>query len=75
MPVVANKGVYEQEKVILESGGGILVDYNEKSFCSAIIKLLKDPRTRNEMGNQGKRYVIENYSYQKITKKISKYFN
>jgi glycosyltransferase involved in cell wall biosynthesis len=75
VPVVANKGIYEQEKVVIESGGGILVDYKEKSFCSAIVNLLKDKKLRNEMGNKGKNYVINNYSYQKIAQNMLKFFD
>jgi glycosyltransferase involved in cell wall biosynthesis len=74
VPVVANKEIYEQKKVILESGGGVVVDYDTKAFCNAIIHLLKDKKLRKEMANKGRDYVIKNYSYQAIAKKISPYF-
>ena len=74
IPVVANKGIYEQEKVILESGGGFLVDYDPKSFCDAIIEIIKDQKLKREMGENGRKYVIDNYSYQRIAERISSYF-
>lgn len=74
VPVVANKEIYEQEKVILESGGGIVVDYDRTAFCNAIVELLKDNKLRKEMAKKGREYVIKNYSYKTIAKKISPYF-
>ena len=74
MPVVANKEIYEQEKVILESGGGVIVDYETTSFCNAIVRLLNDNKLREEMAKDGRKYVINNYSYRVIAKKIFPYF-
>jgi glycosyltransferase involved in cell wall biosynthesis len=74
VPVVANKGIYEQEKVIIESGGGVLVDYDTKAFCNAIINLLSDNKLRESMAKRGKEYVINHYSYKSIAKKISPCF-
>jgi len=74
LPVVANKEIHEQEKVILESGGGILVDYNTTSFCNAVDRLLKDKKLRRQMGQKGRKYVITNYCYRDIAKKISHCF-
>ncbi len=74
IPVVANRGILEQEKVILESGGGILADYETESFSAAIVRLLNDKNLRKEMGKKGREYVINNYSYRVIAKKIFPYF-
>ena len=74
IPVVANREILEQEKVILESGGGILANYETTSFCNAIVNLLSDRKLREEMGRKGKEYVINNYSYRLIAQKIFPYF-
>ena len=74
VPVVANKEIYEQEKVILESGGGVVVDYDTTAFCNAIVDLLRNNKLRQDMGKRGREYVINNCSYQTIAKKISPYF-
>ena len=74
VPVVANREILEQEKVILESGGGVVVDYETTSFSDAIVRLLNDKKLREEMGKKGREYVINNYSYRVIAKKIFPYF-
>ena len=74
VPVVGNKDIYEQEKVIRESGGGVVVDYETTSFCDAIVKLLNNNELREQMAKNGREYVINNYSYQVIAKRISPYF-
>ncbi|WP_207678406.1 glycosyltransferase [Desulfonema magnum] len=74
VPVVANKGIYEQEKVVLESGGGFLVDYEIISLSNAIVEMLNNADLRKEMAKKGRNYVINHYSYRKIAKKILPYF-
>jgi len=75
VPVIGNKEIYEQEKVILESGGGLAVDYNIGSFCDGIIKLLGNQELRKDMARKGKEYVKRNYSYQNIAKNIAPLFD
>jgi len=74
IPIVANREIHEQEKVIFESGGGIVVDYDTTAFCNAIINLLRNKKLREEIAKRGREYVVKNYSYQSIAKKISPYF-
>lgn len=74
VPVVANRGIEEQEKVILESGGGVLVDYDITQFSDAISSLFSDKTLIKKMAIRGKSYVIKNYDYSNIAKKISQYF-
>ena len=74
VPVVANKGIYEHEKVITESKGGLLVDYNVGEFSSAIQYIYENPSVGEKMGEDGKKYVISHYSYQKIAEKLNPYF-
>jgi glycosyltransferase involved in cell wall biosynthesis len=57
LPVVANKGIPEQEKAILESKGGILVSFNKKEFTSAIIKLLRNKRLAKILGENGREWI------------------
>ena len=74
VPVVGNKEILEQEKVISESGGGVLVDYNANSFSESIVTLLGDGSARKRMARDGKEYILKNYSYRVIAKNISPYF-
>ena len=74
IPVVGNKEIYEQEKVILNSNGGVVTDYDPKSFAEAIIMLLKNKNLREKMAKSGKDYVIKNYNYRLIAERIHPYF-
>ncbi len=64
-PVVANDHP-EQRKVINESGGGICVPYDERSFAEAILKILSDQESAKKMGESGRRYVLAHRSYERI---------
>ncbi|MCK5509108.1 MAG: glycosyltransferase [Desulfobacterales bacterium] len=75
IPVVGNREIFEQEKVIRESGGGTAVDYEVIPFAQAIIVLITKPNLRREMSEKGKNYVTQNYSYQNIARRISRYFS
>jgi glycosyltransferase involved in cell wall biosynthesis len=74
IPVVANKGILEHEKVINQSRGGILVDYNIEDFSKGILKLLQNDVLRKKMGKNGKEYVLKKYNYRFIARNIEKYF-
>jgi len=70
IPVVANREILEQEKVLKESGGGVLVSYCVDSFYEAVISLLKDESLRQFMAYAGKTYVIKNYNYRVLGQRI-----
>ena len=64
-PVVANDHP-EQKKVINESGGGICVPYDERSFAEGILKILSDQEAADKMGERGRQYVLSHRSYGRI---------
>jgi len=73
-PVVANEHP-EQRLLIVESGGGICVPYDEAAFAEAIVELLMDAVKAKEMGWRGRKYVEENRDYKKIADVVEgKYF-
>lgn len=74
LPVIANKGIYEQEKVITESGGGVITNYEAHSFANEAVKLLNNKALREKMAKNGKNYVLKNYKYSHIAKFIYPYF-
>jgi len=74
VPVIANSGIYEQEKVISESGGGVLVPYDVNSFAAAISSLENKPEERFRMGRRGKDYILTHYSYEKMAENIAPFF-
>jgi glycosyltransferase involved in cell wall biosynthesis len=61
-PVVANIEIEEQKKILTESGGGLLANYNATDFAECIIKLLNNPQMAMEMGKKGQEYILRNYS-------------
>lgn len=61
-PVVAALGG-EGARVIKEAGAGLVVPAGDAcAIADAVMKLYRDPECRAEMGQRGRRHVIENYS-------------
>jgi len=71
-PVVANEEILEQKEVIEESGGGILVKFEDESFATGIIELLNNPESANEMGMKGHEWVVKNRSYENMAREVEK---
>lgn len=71
-PVVANEEIPEQKEVIEESGGGILVKFEDESFANGIMELLNNPERAAEMGRRGKEWVVKNRSYDMMARKLEK---
>lgn len=63
--VVANDHP-EQRLVLEESGGGYCVPWDEAEFAEAIVRLMSDPRRAREMGERGRRYVVQHRAYDAI---------
>ena len=74
-PVIATK-IPDQERIISESGGGIITSFDESDYADAICKLIKDPELAREMGKKGKEYIRKHRSYETLAKNLSDhYFN
>ena len=71
-PVVCNIEIPEQKKIILESHGGVCVDYSEESFARAILDILSNPNSALNMGKSGRDYIIHNRSYNILALKVEK---
>ena len=70
-PIVArDTSGYE---IIDEYKTGILVNPEDKQEVSnAIIKLLGDDKLRKEMGANGRKFVVENHSWESVAKNVAK---
>ncbi|WP_254021439.1 glycosyltransferase family 4 protein [Mesorhizobium escarrei] len=65
-PVVATR-VGGMTDIVEATGGGLLVEKNDPAALSdAIVRLLADPQSSNEIGRQGAQRVAELYSWEKI---------
>lgn len=65
----------EQEWVINISGGGISTGYTIEKFTEAIIYLLDNRDLVQLMGIKGKRFVLENKTYEHITSRIDQIYS
>ena len=70
LPVVwAGEG--DTSEFLRECGGGVVVEpENEKEMGEAILKLYKNPNLKKKMGNDGERYVLKNFTREKVMRNI-----
>jgi glycosyltransferase involved in cell wall biosynthesis len=69
-PVIANREIQEQEKVLEESKCGILADYNPESFAEAMIKLIDNPENGKKLGKNGREWLLKNRDYMILTETV-----
>ena len=74
-PVVANDEIPEQEEVMRESEGGILVKFEAESFAEGTIELLDNPKKASEMGRRGRKWVVRNRSYEVLARRLEKKYS
>jgi glycosyltransferase involved in cell wall biosynthesis len=61
----------EGARVLEESGGGIVVAPGDaRALADAVLELEADPERRREMGEAGRRYVVENHSRAAIAARL-----
>lgn len=63
----------ELARLTEESGAGIVTKPGDpESLAKAILELYENVNKRTKMGENGRKFVIENHSYNAVTQKISK---
>jgi len=51
---------------------GVLVQPdNAEELAAAIIKLLREPELRRQMGENGRKYVVKNHSWESVAKRVA----
>lgn len=69
-PIVAS-GISGVKDLIEASDGGISVTPEDpEQLATAVVRLLLDENTRAIMGEKGRRYVVENHSWDGVARKI-----
>lgn len=69
-PVVATRT--SGFEILEGNNAGLLVNpENLQEFAEAIIKLLQDPELRKQMGENGRKYVVENHSWESVAKRVA----
>ncbi|MCO6042257.1 glycosyltransferase family 4 protein [Thermococcus alcaliphilus] len=75
-PVIANSELPEHERVIRQSKGGYLVRYDPQSIADVMRKILtiheSDRIELTKMGLKGKRWVLNNRTFEKMARKLSR---
>ena len=69
--VIGNKLPF-QERLISQSKGGLCVDYNIEDISKAMIWMIENKKSTITMGQKGKKYLINNLSFDTITETIIK---
>jgi len=62
-PVIANKEIVEQNKIVKESKGGILINYNKDELVYAMMEMVNNPESTDEMGKNAYDWIVKNRSY------------
>ena len=76
IPAIGNREIFDMKNIITKSGGGLLADFNAKSFADAMIALAKKKELAKTMGEKGREWVIKNRSYIQMAKYVEEiYFN
>lgn len=70
-PVVATD-IPDQAKLARDSGGGLVVPFEEDAFAEAVSCLLSQPETARQMGQKGRDYVRTFRSYKYLTRQIDR---
>jgi glycosyltransferase involved in cell wall biosynthesis len=69
-PVVASRA--SGLEILEDSQGGILVEPgNSLELGTAITRLLQDKELRKQMGENGRRYVLQNLSWESVARKVA----
>ena len=70
-PVIASR--ISGFEILEQNNAGILVEpENPRDLAKAIIKLLEDDMLGDEMGRNGREYVVETHSWESVARKVEK---
>ncbi len=73
VPVVATR-TGSIEEVVLDGQSGILTEpNNSEQLAEALLKVLQDPILAKQMGEAGRRYMVEKFSHQAVAEKITQF--
>ena len=73
VPVVATK-TGSIDEVVLDGRSGLLVEPNNpERLAEAISQILNDPNIAKQIGEYGRKYVVENFSHEVVVKNITNF--
>ena len=65
--MVCNNEILDQEYIISNSNGGFAVPYSVTHFQEAILSLLDDKELYSKMSEEGKSWIRDNRTYEKLS--------
>ncbi len=69
-PVVATRT--DGFEILEENNAGLLVNPEDsQEFAQAVVKLLQDPEIRKQMGENGRKCVVKNHSWESVAKRVA----
>lgn len=69
-PIVASSIPGVKDLIDLSGGGISVPPENPGELANAVVKLISDENMRNAMGEKGRKYVVENHSWDGVARKI-----
>src|SRR3972149_873836 len=60
---------------VINDIAGFSVEYDKEQLCSAIFKILTNDKLKESFGNEGKKFVKENFEWNSIIKKLEDAYN
>jgi glycosyltransferase involved in cell wall biosynthesis len=70
LPVLVNDNP-DQAQVVAESGAGLCVELDARTFAESLIRLLSDGELLQRMGEDGRRYIARTRSYDGLAETIA----
>jgi len=68
LPVIITRQCHFPE--VAEARAGIVIDPDSAQLAEAIVELMDDPKLREEMGNNGRRLVMERFTWDKVADRM-----
>lgn len=70
LAILANRGIPMQEKFIIESDGGILVDWDVNAIMEGILQLVTEKKLISRLGHNSKYYASHKLQYKEYLEKM-----
>ncbi len=70
LPVIANKEIHDQRRLLELSNGGILTNYNIEDAAQGVVLLLIDENLRARCAENGSNWINNNRTFSEIAKSI-----
>ncbi len=74
-PLLVSNAVAQEELVVKNKAGLVHKDRDLADFCDKILQLYTDENLRKELGENGKNFVRNNFTWEKTAKNLIELYN